>query len=165
MRQMGMTLYEMSNTAKQLYELLEAGEIDEAILADTMESIGASEKLQDYVHVLKSFEAEVSMIDAEMSRLKENKRILESRIDFLKGKVIDFMKAADLKSANAGTFKLTMRENKSCEIEDEALIPLTFMREIPAKLEPDKREILKSLKDGEKVAGASLKTSYSVTVK
>ena len=162
---MSMTLYEMSQTAKQLYELLEAGEIDEAILADTMESIGASEKLQDYVYVLKSFEAEVSMIDAEMARLKENKRILESRIDFLKGKVIDFMQATNQKSANAGTFKLTMRENKSCEIEDEALIPLTYMREIPAKLEPDKREILKSLKDGEKVAGASLKTSYSVTVK
>lgn len=162
---MSMTLYEMSQTAKQLYALLDAGEIDEAILNDTLESIGASEKLQDYVHVLKTFEAEVTMIDAEMARLKENKRILESRIDFLKGKVIDFMQATNQKSANAGTFKLVMRENKSCEIEDEALIPLTYMREIPAKLEPDKREILKPLKDGEKVAGASLKTSYSVTVK
>ena len=162
---MSMTLYELSQTAKQLYELLEAGEIDEAILADTMESIGASEKLQDYTYVMKSMESEIAMFDVEIARLRENKRVLENRVEYLKNKVIEFMQATNQKTANAGTFKLTMRENKSCEIDDEALIPLTFMREIPAKLEPDKREILKSLKDGEKVAGASLKTSYSVTVK
>ena len=160
-----MALYQMSETARQLYELLEAGEIDEQILTDTLESIGASEKLQDYVHVLKSFEAEVTMIEAEMARLKENKRLLENRMEYLKGKMCEFMRATNQKTANAGTFKIKLNESKSCEIEDESLIPLQFMREIPAKLEPDKNAIKKALKDGERVSGASLKTSYSVTAK
>ena len=160
-----MTLYEMSNAAKQLYELLESGEIDEQVLLDTMESIGASEKLQDYVYVLKSFEAEASMIDAEMSRLKENKRILENRMEYLKGKMIEFMQASGQKTANAGTFKLTVRESQSCEIEDASQIPLLYMREIPAKFEPDKVAIKKALKDGERISGAVLKTNYSVTAK
>lgn len=160
-----MTLYEMSEAAKQLYNLLEAGEIDEAILNDTLESIGASEKLEDYVHVLKSFEAEISMIDTEMSRLKENKRILENRSEYMKQKIIEFMQVTNQKSANAGTFKIRLNESKSCEITDESLIPREFMREIPAKYEPDKREMLKALKNGETISGATLKTNYSVTAK
>jgi hypothetical protein len=51
----------MTEAAKQLYELLDSGEIDESILQDTMESIGASQKLEDYIHVQKSFEAEIAM--------------------------------------------------------------------------------------------------------
>ena len=160
-----MRLYEMTEAAKQLYELLDSGEIDESILQDTMESIGASQKLEDYIHVQKSFEAEIAMYEAEMARLKENKRILENRVEYLKSKIIDFMKATGQKSANAGTFKLTMRENKSCEIENIDLIHMEYMREIPAKLEPDKKSMLAALKNGEKISGASLKTSYSVTAK
>lgn len=161
----GMSLFEMSNTAKQLYELLESGDIDETILLDTMESIGASAKLQDYVYVVKSFEAEISMYDAEIKRLTENKRILQNRIEYMKEKMIEFMQATGQKTANAGTFKLTMRENKSCEVENIDLIPLEYMREIPTKLEPDKKAMLQAMKNGEKISGASLKTSYSVTAK
>lgn len=159
----GMSLYEMSSTAKQLYELLESGDIDEQILLDTMESIGASAKLEDYVHVTKSFEAEIKMYDAEIKRLTENKRILQNRIEYMKAKMIEFMQATGQKTANAGTFKLTMRENKSCEIENIDLIPLQYMREIPAKFEPDKKAILAKLRSGEKISGARLKTNYSVT--
>jgi hypothetical protein len=100
-----------------------------------------------------------------MARLKENKRILENRVEYLKSKIIDYMKATGQKSANAGTFKLTMRENKSCEIENIDLIPFEYMREIPAKFEPDKNAIKAALKNGEQISGASLKTNYSVTAK
>lgn len=160
-----MTLFQMSAAAKELYELLESGEIDEQALLDTMESIGASEKLRDYVYVLKSFEAEIAMFDAEIARMRENKRVLENRVEYLKGKVIDFMQATGQKSANAGTFKLTVRESKSCEIVNESEIPLQYLREIPAKYEPDKKAMLAALKNGETISGASLKTSYSVTAK
>lgn len=160
-----MTLFQMSAAAKELYELLESGEIDEQVLLDTMESIGASEKLRDYVYVMKSIEAEIAMFDAEIARMRENKRVLENRVDYLKGKVIDFMQASGQKSANAGTFKLNMRETKSCEIEDESLIPLQYMREVPVRFEPDKNAIKSALKNGEQISGAKLKTSYSVTAK
>lgn len=165
MRQMGMTLFEMSNTAKQLYELLEAGEIDEAILNDTLESIGAADKLKDYMEVISSFEHEIAAYDAEIARMKENKRVLERRIDYMRSKVADFMLATGQKSAQAGTWKLSMRETKSVEIENPDLIPLNFMREVPAKLEPDKKQILAALKSGEQVSGASLKIGHIVTAK
>jgi uncharacterized protein YydD (DUF2326 family) len=162
---MSMTLFQMSEAARDLYSLLESGEIDEAILNDTLEAIGAGEKLESYIHVQKSFEAEIAMFEAEIKRLTENKRILENRVDFLKSKVVEFMQATGQKSANAGTFKLTMRENKSCEITDESMIPAEYMTIIPESKKPDKRAMLAALKDGAEVAGARLKTSYSVTAK
>ena len=105
------------------------------------------------------------MYDAEIKRLSENKRILQNRIEYMKDKMVEYMQATGQKTANAGTFKLTMRENKSCEVENIDLIPMEYMREIPAKLEPDKKQMLKDMKDGKRIDGASLKTSYSVTAK
>ncbi|MBQ1573961.1 MAG: siphovirus Gp157 family protein [Clostridiales bacterium] len=160
-----MTLYQMSAAAKELYELLESGEIDEQTVNDTMESIGASEKLESYVYVQKSLEAEIAAFKAEIDRMTDRKRSLEKQVERLQQAQIDFMAATGQKSANAGTFKLTMRENKSCEITNESEIPLEFLREVPAKYEPDKNALKAALKSGKEIPGCTLKTSYSVTAK
>lgn len=160
-----MKLYQMTAAAKELYELLESGEIDEQTVNDTMESIGASEKLESYVYVQKSLEAEIAAFKAEIDRMTDRKRSLEKHVERLKQAQIDFMKATGQKKANAGTFSLSIRENKSCEITNESEIPLQYLREIPAKFEPDKKMMLAALKNGEVISGASLKTSYSVTAK
>lgn len=160
-----MTLYEMSEAARQLYDLLESGEIDEQTVTDTMESIGASEKLESYVHVQRQLESEIAAFDAEIDRMTERKNSLKKQVERLKAATVDFMRATNQKKATAGTFTLTVRENKSCEIVDADSIPREYLREIPAKFEPDKKAMLAALKNGETISGASLKTSYSVTAK
>lgn len=160
-----MTLFEMSEAARQLYDLLEAGEIGEQTVTDTMESIGASEKLESYIHVQRQIESEIAAFDAEIDRMTERKNSLKKQVERLKSATVDFMRATNQKSANAGTFKLTMRENKSCEITDESMIPAEYMTIIPESKKPDKRAMLAALKDGAEIAGAQLKTSYSVTAK
>lgn len=162
---MSFSLFEMTAAAQELYQLMEAGEIDEQTVLDTMESIGASEKLESYVYVQKQLEAEIAAFKAEIDRMTERKKSLENHVERLKKAQIAYMQATGQKSANAGTFKLTVRENKSVEIMDETAIPLIYKREIPAKFEPDKRAILADMKAGKAVAGANLKTSYSVTAK
>lgn len=42
------TLYELTGQAAQLMELLEAGEIDEQTVQDTLDSMMVPEKLEDY---------------------------------------------------------------------------------------------------------------------
>lgn len=160
-----MTLYEMSEAARQLYDLLEAGEIDEQTVTDTMESIGASEKLESYIHVQRQIESEIAAFDAEIDRMTERKNSLKKQVERLKSATVDFMRATNQKKATAGTFTLTVRENKSCEIIDAAQIPAEYLRQIPATTEPDKKAMLAALKDGAEIAGAQLKTSYSVTAK
>lgn len=160
-----MTLFEMSAAARELQVLLESGEIDEQTVLDTMESIGASEKLESYVYVQKNLEAEIDAFKAEIERMTERKKSLEAQVERLKNAQIAFMQASGQKSANAGTFKLTMRENKSVEITDEAAIPAEYITVIPSSTRPDKKAMLAALKDGAQIEGASLKTSYSVTAK
>lgn len=162
---MSFSLYEMTAAAQELYALLDAGEVDEQTVLDTMESIGASEKLESYVYVQKSLEAEIAAFKAEIERMTERKKGLENQVERLKQAQIAFMHATGQKSANAGTFKLTVRENKSVEITDENAIPVQYLRVIPEKLEPDKKSMLAALKSGKEISGAALKTSYSVTAK
>ena len=88
-----MTLYEMSAAAMQLYELLEAGEIDEQTVLDTMESIGASEKLESYVYVQAQLEAEIGAYKAEIDRMTERKKSLELQVERLKNAQIAYMQA------------------------------------------------------------------------
>lgn len=160
-----MTLYEMSDAAKHLYELLATGEIDEQTVLDTMESIGASEKLESYVYVQKQLEAEISAFEKEIDRMIDRKAVLENRVKRLKQAQVDFMQATGQKSANAGTFRLSLRRNASVNIEDEGIIPMRYMVEIPATMRPDKKQMLADMKDGKTIPGASVKISYSVTAK
>ena len=160
-----MTLYEMSEAARQLYDLLEAGEIDEQTVTDTMESIGASEKLESYIHVQRQLEAEIVAFDAEIKRMQERKQSLENNVKRLKQACVGYMQATGQKKATAGLFSLSLRENKSCEIIDAAKIPAEYLRQIPATAEPDKKAMLAALKDGKQIDGVNLKSSFSVTVK
>lgn len=160
-----MTLFEMSAAARELLALLEAGEIDEQTVLDTIESIGANEKLESYVYVQKNLEAEIDAFKAEIERMTARKKSLEAQVERLKNAQISFMQASGQKSANAGTFKLTMRENKSVEITDEAAIPAEYITVIPSSTRPDKKAMLAALKEGKEISGASLKTGWSVIVK
>ena len=63
-----MNLYEMSDQARTLYQLLEEDEIDENIYFDTLESIGANEKLESYIYVQKQFEANLQSLKKEKER-------------------------------------------------------------------------------------------------
>lgn len=160
-----MTLYEMSEAARELYALLEAGEIDEQTVLDTMETIGAGEKLEAYIHVQKELEKEIAGFDTEIKRMTERKKTLESRVERLKAAQVQFMQATGQKFASAGTFRLTLRESKSVEITDEAAIPAEYITVIPSSTRPDKKAMLAALKNGAEISGASLKTGWSVIVK
>ena len=160
-----MTLYEMSEAARALYALLEAGEIDEQTVLDTMETIGAGEKLEAYIHVQKELENEIAGFDTEIKRMTERKKTLESRVERLKAAQVQFMQATGQKSANAGTFRLTLRESKSVDIVDESAIPAEYITVIPSSARPDKKAMLAALKDGKEISGAQLKTGWSVIVK
>lgn len=158
-----MKLYEISETARKLQELLEAGEIDEQTVADTMEAIGAEEKLESYCHVQKNLEAEVAAYKAEIERMTARKQSLEKQIDRLKAAQVEFLQASGQKKAKAGTFSLSLRESEAVYVTDESEIPAAFWKPQPAKL--DKAAVKAALKAGEAVAGAALQTNTYLFVR
>lgn len=158
-----MKLYEMTETARQLYALLSAGEIDEQTVTDTMEAIGAEEKLESYVYVQKTLEAELAAFKAEKERICSRIDSLTKQIDRMKAAQIAFMQATNQRRAKAGTFSLALRESEAVYVTDESEIPAAFWKPQPAKL--DKAAVKAALKAGETVAGAALQTNTYLFVR
>lgn len=66
-----MTLYEMTGAVAELYELLQNGDIDEQVYADTLEAIGAEEKLESYCKIWTQLETDAANYAEEIRRMNE----------------------------------------------------------------------------------------------
>ena len=158
-----MTLYEMTDSVRQLFSLLESGEIDEQTYADTVEAIGADEKLEGYCQIIKQLKAEADMFKAEESRLADRRKTLENNADRMRDAVLEFMAASGQSKAKAGTFSISVGTSSSVEITNEAAIPADYRTPQPDKI--DKTAIKKALADGENIAGAQLVSGSRLTIR
>lgn len=158
-----MNLYEMSDQARTLYQLLEEDEIDENIYFDTLESIGANEKLESYIYVQKQFEANLQSFKKEKERIEKRMKTCQNNIERMKSAIMEFMTSARLKKVQAGTFTLSLRSYESVNITDENQIPEEFLIPQPPKI--NKAEIKKYLKLGDVISGAEIIQKDSVTAR
>ena len=158
-----MTLYELTTAATNLYELMTSGEIDEQTLADTLEAMGAGEKLESYCKIIRQLERDAEAFKAEKERLYRKQLAPESSIARLKSLVADFLKAQDTKKSTAGIFTISLSESKATNIIDESKIPARFLVEQAPKI--DKAAILAELKAGGIVEGCELKINEGVRIK
>ena len=158
-----MTLYEMTEQAMALYELLQNDEIDEQAVADTLEAIGANEKIETYCKLIRQFEADKEAVKSEIDRMKAKKEAAENAVERLKNGILEFMAATDTTKADIGLFKLSVTESKAVDIIDESKIPQKFKIPQPDKI--DKAGIREILKNGGSVEGTQLKINTGVRIK
>lgn len=157
-----MTLYEMTDAARYLYDLLESGEIDPQTVADTLESIGADEKCDSYCRIIRQLQADVDALNAEKVRLDAKKRTAENAIERMKGALLAFAEASGGKVKTA-LFSVSTRSSVKTEILDPDAIPAAYKVPQPDKIAT--AEILKALKAGETIPGAALAESVYVVIK
>lgn len=157
------TLYEMTAQASALYEMLQAEEIDEQIFNDTLEAIGAGEKVDAYCQIIKQMQGEVEVIKTEMERLKSRKDTTENGIDRMKSALLGFLQASGQNKVKTALFSVTMATTQAVNITDESKIPHAFLVEQAPKI--DKIGIKKALKEGENVSGAELTENVGVRIK
>lgn len=157
------TLYEMTENAKILYELLQAEEIDEQTLADTLEAMGMDEKLESYGKIIRQMQSDTEMFKAEIDRLQAKKKSADNAVERLKKAVKDFMEASGQEKAKAGPFSFYLSAIQSVSITDEKQLPTDYRIPQPDKI--DKNGIKKALKDGVEVAGAELVTNIGVRMR
>ena len=158
-----MNLYEMTNNAKELYELLQQDIIDEQTFADTLESIGVEDKLIGYCQVIGQLKADVEMLKAEEDRIGAKRKSAEKSIDRMKNTIGEFMLACGKDKKKAGTFSISITPVKSVNIIDENKIPKEFLVEQKPKV--DRVGIRKAIDSGVSVAGAELVTNNSVRIR
>ena len=158
-----MTLYEMTNAANALYEMLSNNEIDAQTITDTLEAMGAEEKLESYCKVIRQLEADAEALKVEKARIADKQKTVENSIARMKLAVQEFLKAKGVQKDNAGIFKVALSSSKSVEITDPSAIPTEYIK--PAKIEFDKAAIRKVLMGDIAVPGAELKINEGVQIK
>jgi len=157
-----MNLYEISNeylaTAQQLAEL----DLDEQTITDTLEAAQwpVEEKGRALSAVILNMRAEADMVNDAIKKLSHRAKAIESRAQALHDYLLINMKRTGITEIKAldGTFKakLYRERDASVVIDSENLIPADYMREIPARCEPDKILIKKAISDGYEVPGAHI---------
>ena len=159
-----MTLYEMTQEQKQLYELLTSGEIDEEVYADTLEGIGIAEKIEGYCVVENELSGDLQKIESEIERLNEKKKSIENNIKRLRARLGDCLLTMNTTKYSAGTYTVYRRETQQVIIDDSEKIPAEFMTTRVSEA-PNRTLIKESIKEGKEVAGAHIQTNQSITIK
>lgn len=157
------TLYELTAAASELYELLQAEEIDEQTFADTLEGIGAEEKLESYCKIVKQLDEDADMYANEIRRLTERKRTAENSVERMKAAMLDYLKATGTDKAKAGTFTASISTSKAVNIIDAAKIPEKFLK--PQEPKIDRIAIKEAINAGETVEGAEILTKEGVRIR
>lgn len=159
-----MTLYEMTEAQKELYELMASGEIDEEVYADTLEGIGIAEKIEGYCVVENELSGDLQKIESEIKRLTEKKKSIENNIKRLNLRLGDCLYSMNTTKYSAGTYTVYRRETQQIIIDDLQKIPAEFMKTRVSEA-PNKTMIKESIKSGKEVPGAHLQANQSITIK
>lgn len=157
------TLYEMTAQACQLYELLQAEEIDEQTFSDTLEAMGATEKIESYCKVIKQLQADADMFKGEIDRLTARKKTAENGVDRMKAALLAFLQYSGQDKVKAGSFAVSTATTQAVNITDESKLPPEWLIAQPAKV--DKAGIKKALKDGATIDGAELIENTGVRIR
>lgn len=165
---MNITLY---NAAAQVRELLDqidpdTGELPEGF--DQARAIVASKAQACAAFVLEE-ESQADMVEAHAKALIDRVKASRKRTGWLREYLRTHMAVSGVLSIKSddGTFSavLSPGRDESVEVFDADQLPQDYMREIPAKSEPDKTLIKKALKDGFPVPGAKLVAKDRLTLK
>ncbi|MGE5452213.1 MAG: siphovirus Gp157 family protein [Acidobacteriota bacterium] len=165
---MNITLHKATEQVRELLDQIdpETGELPEGFEDARAVVINKSVSVAAYI-----LETELSIESAKgyVKQLQATIKTEEKRQEWLRRYLQEHMAAAGITEIKdeRGVFKasLSVGRDESVEVFDEAQLPIDYMREIPAKTEPDKTLIKKAIKDGFEVPGARLVKKDRLTIK
>lgn len=165
---MNITLYRAAEDLRDLLDQVdpETGEVPEGF--ESARAIVAKKATSVAAYILNT-EAQVAMVKARSKELADAAKREEKKLEWLRRYLAENMAATGVHSITSedGTFgaKLDRERDASVEVFQPELLPADYMREIPAKQEPDKVLIGKALKDGYDVPGARIVKRDRLTLK
>ncbi len=153
---MQITLYRGADEFSAELEINEDGEIGGDFPLDVLVQ---RNPIGTCAYVLNT-DAQSAMIDAHIKLMQSKKKALQNNAERARTALRDVMKITGTKSikSNDGTFKAVLypERDESVNVFDETQLPDVYLREIPAKYEPDKALIKRAINDGFNVPGAKL---------
>lgn len=159
------TLYELTEEFHDLMQMAEEQNLTQKDIEDTLEGIEyeIEEKAEACAMVIRSLEEDANGLDHEIKRLTYRKRAINNNIRSIKTNLEKTMTETGKRKFKTKLFSFRIQNNPpSTKIEDESKIPEIYL--IPQQPKIDKKSILKDLKAGQEVEGASLVLTESLRI-
>lgn len=161
-------LYQLATEYRDASDRLHDLDLPEEVIADTLEGMAGElqEKAKNVAFVIRNMEAMAEQIKAAETEMARRRKALEGRAARVREYLHSNMERCGISKIETPWFVLSIRNNpESVQIIDEAAIPPDYLREIPARHEPDKALIKQAIKDGYDVPGCVLKRGTSLQIK
>ena len=157
------TLYELTGQFRELLELVEQGEVDSEVLADTLEGLeGEVEiKADGYAKVIKELEGKTAMLKGEIERLSNRKSAIENNIKAMKESLEMAMKTTGKVKFKTDLFSFNIQKNPA-RLVITGEVPSDYL--IPQEPKVDNKTIKDLLKEKE-LPFAHLEQSESLRIR
>lgn len=163
------SLYNLSAEVAALKEKLEASDLDEQTIADTLEaeSFDFEEKCRATAYVIKEFQAKEEALTCAIDEMVYRKKGMKNRITGLQAYLLDCMQLAGVRKVEGVEFDISIRKNPhAVKIIDSGLVPKAYWKiPEPAPAILDKKALLKDMKDGKSIPGCQLEQTERVVIK
>ncbi len=164
-----MTLYELTTEYMELLAMLEDPDVDEDLIADTLEGIdGELEvKADGYARVMRQMDADAKAIKAEEERLANRRKSLENRAANLKSRLQQMMEITSKVKFKTELFSFGIQKNPAAVVIDEQYIeniPEEYLIRQDPKI--DRAKLKEDLKAGKDLDGiAHLEQTESLRIR
>lgn len=157
------SLYDLTNAAVELEEMLLSGDIDEDTYKDTLEGLDIDTKVENICKIIRNLTAEAEMYKAEKDRLAERQKTAENGIKRLKESLLNYMQMTNQSKVKQGVFSVRVNRSESVNITSLIDIPADYLKF--KEPEVNKAELKKALKSGRNILGAELIENSSVVIR
>lgn len=131
-----------------------------------LQELGDAEanKVDNFAQFVKVQTARAKAIREEAQRLSARARAIDNRIAGLKEYYQRNMGTFGLTKIQGGIYTVSLRNNKSVQVDDTALeaLPLEYKN---VKVEPRKTEIKKAIEAGQELAGCRIVETQSLNIR
>lgn len=126
------------------------------------------DQLQDkgtnYAFVIKKLDAECDIIDAEIKRLSELKKVRQNACERLKSNISHAMQIFEVDKIESPLIKLSFRKSQSVNVADVNSLPAEY-KTIKVTEQADKVKIKQALLNGEVIEGCEIVNNNNLQIK
>jgi hypothetical protein len=161
------SLYQIRQDHLNLINLIEdnGGEVDAEVLSMLeLTETNFNEKAISYSNVVKVFENDESIIDAEIKRLQEMKKRKAKAKEAFENKLTEAMQQFGIDKIETPTRKLSFRKSEAIEVENVDIIPSRYFNE-KTTYTIDKDRVKLAIKEGIEIPGVQLVTKQNLQIK
>ena len=162
-----MNLYELTGQVLECQEMIGQG-VDEQVIHDTLESLDfeIEMKADNYAKLMRNLQAEADAYGAEIKRMTDRKKALESHVEWLKRNLEQSMIAIGKEKFKTKLFSFGIQNNPpKVVIDDPQKVPQELLIQQEPKVDLAVLKNLLSNQEGERNEYAHLERGRSLRIR